>query len=279
MTSGFYRLDRLNEFPVCPDPVLFVRNYGFAVVNNTEVYVAFAYVEEPDDLDLPEEALNRQRIWLEHNNFCKFDLKSNKWTILTPMKNLVDDYRLRLHKFDDYLYALGHGIHDVLDDYLIQRYNLVTDTWEDHITVNMPGENLSLQYHAVVDGHILFTGFKFDDDGDMQDVFLAYNPTSNTIFKVDNKTTDTSIDITFMDFEVDESGRCFLFGPLHGRNQERMYRVYTDITSDHPSLTLELQGDRTKTNHWNRKDSERPSLTFDKRKLKMAKEAVKCDCH
>ncbi len=58
-----------------------------------------------------------------------------------------------------------------------------------------------------------------------------------------------------------------------------MYRVFCDFTHDHPSVTLELQGDKTKTNHWNRKDFERPLLTFDKRKLKMTERAIKCDCH
>ncbi len=139
----------------------------------------------------------------------------------------------------------------------------------------MPGELLILD-HAVVEGHILFTSVTLGND---DNIFIAYNPTSKTKFKVENKTSERSLDSSSMDFDVDEVGRCFLLCKVHGRNQERVYRVYTDITSDHPSVTLELQGDRTEINHWNRKDSDRPLITFDKRKLKMAKEAVKCDCH
>ncbi len=283
-TPGCYRLDRINEFPIkCPDPALEIRSCGFAVVDDAEIYIAFGYVKEPDFLHaLPEDALNRQRIWLERNNFCKFDLKSSKWTVLTPMQNLIQDCYLRLHKFGDYLYALGLGINDMMDEYLVQRFNLVTKKWEESITVSMPGENWLLEDHAVVEGHILFTSFTYDDDDDIQYAFLAYNPTSNIIFKVDNKTSsDRDLEISLMRFEVDEVGRCFLLYPFHSRTQDGVYRVYSDITGDLPSVSLELVGGRNRTedNHWNRKDSDRPLLAFDKRKLKMAGKAVKCDCH
>ncbi len=78
---------------------------------------------------------------------------------------------------------------------------------------------MTLFDHAVVDGHILFTSYIYDDDDeDVHDLFKAYNPTSNTKFKVENKTSDVFLEFSSMRFEVDEVGRCFLLRELHGRN-------------------------------------------------------------
>ncbi len=130
-------LDHLNEFPIkCPDPVLDVCNCGFAVVDDTAIYVAFGYRDlDLASTDLQVDASYRQLVWLRHKNVCKFDLKSSEWTVLTPMEHLVQKHRLRLHKIGDYLYAIGHGTNDS-----IQCFNLVTKKQEDSVDVNISGD-------------------------------------------------------------------------------------------------------------------------------------------
>ncbi len=85
------------------------------MVNGNDIYIACGCVEDPLSHALQEGS------WLEQNNFCKFDLTTNEWTILEPMEDFVQNCSMRLHKFGDYICAVGRGFFNMFGSRLLQR--------------------------------------------------------------------------------------------------------------------------------------------------------------
>ncbi|XP_072050555.1 kelch-like protein 25 isoform X1 [Amphiura filiformis] len=291
--SGCYQLQHLNDFPYSY-PYLraeFKFQYSDIVYDNKEIYLACG--PDDDDCDAFQEdapiddvqAMHRR--WSQDKNFFKFDLESNEWTVQKPMKTLMRSSSIHLYRLGNYICVVGDdGEFDI-----IQRYSLVSNEWDECVPVSDPDRLVSINLHAVVEGHVLFKGDQFDMDRDKnlqpQGVaYLLYSPTTNTISPVCNKSNNCLFDDAYMEFEVDDAGMClYLRREMVHREVGfwQLHRVICDFDNDIPSITIQAKPDveaSVARYQVDRKEPRRPLLSFNKRKLRMAGKAEEdCWCH
>ncbi|XP_072050076.1 uncharacterized protein [Amphiura filiformis] len=290
--SACYLLHHLNDFPYTYPYVRaeFRFRCRAMVYDKKEIYLACgmegsdydAFLEdEPADLDA------QYGDWLEEKNFFKFDLESNEWTVQKPMKRVMRSESLYLHRLSDYIYAVGED--EDGDNYFVQRYSLVSNEWDECVPVSVPERFVNVTLHTVVEGHVLFKGDEYDMDLQGYKVtYLLYSPTTNAILPVRNNSNNCLFDYSDLELEVDDAGICFLRRHMEHRDVWfwQLHRVICDFNNDIPSITIQANADVEASIGWYQvhvkyeKETCTPLLSFNRRKLRMARKAYEhCVCH
>ncbi|XP_072050745.1 ectoderm-neural cortex protein 1-like isoform X1 [Amphiura filiformis] len=286
--SGCYYLNHLNDFPY-KYPYLVQNDNGFSytalVYDSKTIYVACGTIDDDNthcmfNEDAPIDVQLRHKRWLGEKNFFKFDLESNEWTVQKPMKTVMTSAFLDLYRLSDYIYAVGE---DESGDSFVQRYSLVNNEWDRCVPVSVPGRLIDVNDHVLVKGHILFKCHVKDHPGDR--VYVLYSVTDNAIYPVRNNRKNCVFDDLDFAFEVDDGGICFFRRYMRIREEclWLLHRVICDFDNSVPSITVETKADVEASVRWNQEDQKephRPFLSFNRRKLRMARKAEEhCLCH
>ncbi|XP_072050632.1 kelch-like protein 25 isoform X2 [Amphiura filiformis] len=212
--SGCYKLHHLSDFPYVNPYLDTEYRFGSSgmVYDNKEIYVACGKEDADANDEFNEDASIDVWLmydsWLEEKNFFKFDLENNEWTVQKPMKRVMRSESLYLHRLSDYIYAVGED--EDGGDYFVQRYSLVSKEWDECVPVSVPGRLVDVsEFHAVVEGHILFTGCDKDYPGNTV-TYLLYSPMANAILPVRNNSKNGCFENPNVVFEVDDAGICYL---------------------------------------------------------------------
>ncbi|XP_072050211.1 kelch-like protein 30 [Amphiura filiformis] len=282
--SGCYKLHHLGDFPY-GNPYLkteYMFGCSAMVYDNKDIYIACGKEDDNDEFheDTPLDAWLMYESWLEEKNFFKFNLENNVWTVLKPMKRVMRYDSLYLHKWRDYIYAVGD---DEEGDCFLQRYSLVSNEWDKCVPVSVPGKYVDNQLHVVVEGHILFAGRNKYYPGN-QISYLLYSPMTNAISPVRNKSKNSFFENPNVSYRVDETGICYLMRRMfHGEAIFwQHHRVICDFDNDTPSITIQTKADVEASVRYKAfpKEPQRPFLSFNRRKLRMARKArAYCLCH
>ncbi|XP_072050368.1 uncharacterized protein [Amphiura filiformis] len=295
--SGCYKLNHLNNFPY-KYPYLDEYENGFSymamVYDSKGIYAALGIIDDydffhnKDDMyheDAPIDVQLMHKSWLRKKNFFKFDWERNEWTVQKPMKTVMTSPILDLYRLSDYIYAVGD---DEYGDCFVQRYSLVSDEWDKCVRVSVPERlRVSVEEHAVVEGHILFKAH-YMNSYDNEVVYLLYSVTANAISLVHNNSKHCLFDEpnSFdVELEVDDAG--ILYFRRRMVHEEvpfwQLHRVICDFDKDIPSITIQAKPDVEASVDWyqvDQKEPHRPLLSFNTRKLRMARKAEEhCLCN
>ena len=228
-------------------------------------------------------------MWIQENNFFKYNFEENKWIKLPAMKPV--QYFPDLHVLDGYIYSVGAISFDedlcTPFDYTMQRYNLSAQEWEEVI-----GEQclrMDVMSSVLINGHILCKGVSCDendeDAGENDVKYWAYQPGTDSWFKVECNDDPIFYYSKFGDMLHVFNNTCYLLSCteryVNGKTEfwRKGFRLTCDFESEPATLhVIAEEVDQTELGAKCLYPYDFPKedyLTFDKRKLGMSKEPNK----